>query len=165
MLVTADYARKLGINTALGEIDQNLYSRFEGSSTPVPVIPLCAPSQVYTPGIECSSGSITVWNDEGRSLYNALLMKAQKRYSNKLFFQVSYAYQHLDTLTAWNLANFGAGWGQVLGHQNLNIAAYYDLPWGFQLSLNSSNLSPAPGTVNVSTTPLILPGTIPRWLH
>ena len=169
MLLTADWARRLGENITLGEIDENLYNRFQGSSTPVPVIPLCNPTSFqqsaaktyYLPGQECSTGSITVWNDEGRSLYDGLLMKVQKRYSNKLFLQASYAYQHAYTLSAWNDVNFSQGWGQYLGHQNLNVSGYYDLPWGFQFSINASSISPTPGTVTVSTTDLILPGSVP----
>ncbi len=168
-LLTADWARRQGENIALGEIDQNLYNRFEGSSTPVPVIPLCNPNQFqqspsktyYLPGQQCSTGSITVWNGYGRSNYNGLLTRVQKRYSNHLFVQVSYAYQHAYTLSAWNDVNFNQGWGQYLGHNNLNGTAYYDLRWGFQISLNSLTVSPTPATVTVSTNDLILPGTVP----
>jgi hypothetical protein len=159
MVAQVDWARRQGENISLGEVDENLFNRFQGSAVPVPVIPLCAPSQYYVPGQECSTGSITVWNGEGRSMYEGLLTKLTKRYSNRTFLQVSYAYQHAHTLSVWNDVNFNQGYGEYLGHNNLNISGYVDLPWGVQLSLNASAISPTPTTVNVNG--LILSGTVP----
>ena len=62
-------------------------------------------------------------------------------------------------MSAWNDANYNQGWGQYLPHQNLNISGFVNLPWGVQLSLNSSIISSTPGTVVVSS--LDLPGTVP----
>jgi len=85
----------------------------------------------------------------------------QKRYSNHLFLQGSYAYQHAytDNVDVWNDSNLKAGYGQYLAHQNFNLAGYVTLPYGFQLGLNSSIISPTPSTIAVSG--LDLPGTTP----
>jgi hypothetical protein len=146
----------------LGEVDQNLFNRYEGSTTPVPVIPLCKTSPDYNPTDECSSGSITFWNDEGRAIYEGLLVKLQKRFSHRNQFVVSYALQRATDEVAWNDVNYAAGYGQYLPHNNLTVAGTVNLPWGFTLSLNSSFITVSPETANVSTsTGYILPGTVP----
>lgn len=159
IVLSADWARRQGENVSLGEIDQNLFTRYEGSTTPVPVIPLCTGTQASNPAAECSTGSITFWNDEGRAIYEGLLMKAQKRLSHRTTFLVSYAFQKGTDEVVWNNVNYAAGYGQYLPHNNLNIAGTVDLGWGFLLSLNSSIISSTPTTANVSS--LILPGTVP----
>ena len=42
-------------------------------------------------------GPINEWTPEGRSVYEALLVKLQKRFSNHIAGQLSYALQNLDT--------------------------------------------------------------------
>jgi hypothetical protein len=163
-VITADWARRQGENVSLGEIDMNLFSRYQGSTTPVPVIPVCKTTPDLNPADECSSGAITIWTDQGTAIYEGLLVKATKRFSHRNQFQVSYAFQHAstDTVDVWNATNWRAGNGQYLAHQNLNIAGTVNLPWHFTLSLNSSMISATPSTPSVSTASgLILPGTVP----
>ncbi|HLJ50283.1 MAG TPA: carboxypeptidase regulatory-like domain-containing protein [Bryobacteraceae bacterium] len=159
MVLTADYARRVGVNISLGERDMNLSTRYI-NGVASPVIRPCAASELFVPGIECSSGSITVWTDQGRSVYNGLLVKLNKRFSKRYQFQASYAYQseYTDVGTSWNETNWMAGWGPVLPHQNLNIAGVVHLPWGFELSFNSSAISRGPASANVSS--IELPGTV-----
>lgn len=54
-----------------------------------PIIPVCAPAQRWDLSM---SG-----HREGRSVYEALLVKLQKRFSNHFAGQLSYALQNLDT--------------------------------------------------------------------
>lgn len=159
LLLTADWVRKQGENVSLGEVDRNLFNRYLGSATPVPVIPLCTPNQFYVPGQECSTGPVTFWADDGRSMYNGLLVKVRKRYANRTFLQASYALQRGHSQTVWNDTNFASGYGEYLAHQNLNVAGYVDLPGGLQLGFNSSWITATPTTVLVSN--LDLPGTVP----
>jgi hypothetical protein len=42
-------------------------------------------------------GPINEWTPEGRSVYEALLVKLQKRLSHRIQGQLSYAFQNLDT--------------------------------------------------------------------
>ena len=65
-MLTVDWARRQGENVTLGEIDRNLFTRYLGTPVPQPVIPVCTPAQYYVRGQECSTGSITFWNDDGR---------------------------------------------------------------------------------------------------
>ena len=143
MVLTADYSRKVTTDVQIGEEDLNSYNRFIGGVRS-PVIPAC-PTPNYTPGVQCSNGPITFWVDGGRSVYNGLLMKLNKRLSNHLQFIASYAFQSFDTIgTVFNGNNYFQSFGPVLAHHNLNVAGIGQLPWGFQLSVNSSFVSRTP---------------------
>jgi hypothetical protein len=159
MVLNVDYARRQGENVSLGEVDQNLFSRFQGTSTPAPVIPLCKTSPDFNPVDQCSTGAITFWTDQGRSVYNGLLVKLQKRFANHFQFQASYAFQKATAENVWDDLNYAAGTGEYLPHHNLTVAGTVNLPFGFTLSLNSSFISRTPQTPIVSN--LDLPGTAP----
>ena len=149
MVLTVDWARKQGENTNLGELDLNRYGRI--SDGLAPIIPACTPAQYYVPGQECSTGSITFWVPEGRSVYDGLLVKLQKRFTRRYQFTASYAMQKLLSENASvNLDNYFAGYGPILARHNLNIAGTGNLWWGFKLSLNSSMTSPLPMMPTIS---------------
>jgi hypothetical protein len=176
MLLSVDWARVQGENVNLGELDLNHFGRTADGLSPI--IPVCtSAAQVTNPAAECSTGSITFWVPEGRSVYDALLVKFQKRFSNHYQFIVSYALQKLVevngaaglTNPVADLDNYFASYGNSGGlpRQNLNIAGTADLPWGFKLSLNSSMTSALPmepyiagvdlnGSGNTSDFPLSL---------
>jgi hypothetical protein len=152
MVLTVDWARRQGENTNLGEVDVNHFTRYiNGVQTPV--IPICSPSQNFVPGQECSTGAITMWTPEGRSVYDGLLVKLNKRLSNHFQFVASYALQKsLAEDASQNPLNFFAGYGPVpgLGRQNLNIAGTVLLPWGFSLAINSSIQTRGPQTAYIT---------------
>jgi hypothetical protein len=158
-VISADWARRQGENVSLGEIDQNLYTRYQGSPTPVPVIQQCKTIPDFDPTHNCSTGTITIWTDQGRAIYNGLLVKANKRFSNRLQGQVSYAFQKATTINVWDNANWFSGYGQYLPHHQLQIAGTYNFPWGFTLSMNSQIITTTPYTPSVPG--LDLPGTAP----
>ena len=154
VVISADWARRQGENVTLGEVDQNQYNYFI-SGVRSPVIPVCAANQLFVPGQECSNGAITVWNDEGRSVYEGLLVKATKRLSNHFQALVSYAYQQERTdAPYYNVRNFESGYQQNLAHQNLNISGIVTMPWGFQLSINSAMIARTPQTAVIGNYPL-----------
>jgi hypothetical protein len=151
MLLSVDWARTQGENVNLSELDLNHFGRTVDRLSPI--IPVCTRAQVADPSAECSTGSITFWTPEGRSVYDALLVKFQKRFSNHYQFIVSYALQKLVTINGAtgsnpvaDLDNYFASYGNsgALPRQNLTIAGTANLPWGFKLSLNSSMTSPLP---------------------
>jgi len=149
MVVTADWARRQGANVSLGELDLNRYGRTADGKAPV--IPVCTPSQYYVAGQECSTGSITVWTPEGRSVYDGLLVKVQKRFTHRFQFVASYALQKLLSESATvDLDNYFAGYGPSLPSQNFNLAGTVNLPWGFVISMNSSMISRSPLTPTVN---------------
>lgn len=143
MVLTADWARRQGENVSLGELDLNRFGRTSDGLSPV--IPVCTPAQYYQPGQECSTGSITIWTPEGRSVYDGLLVRLQKRFSHRYQFQVSYALQKLLSETATvDLDNYFAGYGPSLARHNLSIAGTLNMWWGLVLSLNSQMISRPP---------------------
>jgi hypothetical protein len=176
MLLSADWVRTQGENINLGELDLNHFGRTADGLSPV--IPVCtSAAQVTNPAAECSTGSITFWTPEGRSVYDALLVKFQKRPSHHYSFIVSYSLQKLVqvnpaaglTNPVADLDNYFASYGNsgALPRQNLTIAPTVDLPWGFKLNLISSMSSPLPmepyisgvdlnGSGNTSDFPLSL---------
>lgn len=163
MVITADWARRQGENVSLGERDLNLFNRFNGSTTPHPVIPVCPPTATgapdFDPTHECSTGSITFWTDQGRSVYDGLLVKFNKRMSNRWQAQVSYAFQKAVTNAAGTVdeLNWMASYGEYLPHHNLTVSITGNLPWGFTLSVNSFIISRTPQVASVNG--LVLPGT------
>jgi hypothetical protein len=144
MVLTADWARRQFENTPVGEVDLNFYGRtIPGTPTPNPVIPACAPGQAAIVTAQCSTGPVTVWDPEGRSVYDALQVKLNKRFSKNYQFLLSYSLQKQLTigtdsnLVPWNTTNFFQSYGPGIANQQLNLAGIYRLPWGFQISLNS----------------------------
>lgn len=159
MVVTADYAMRQAENVSQSELDWNLNSRYiNGVRTPV--IPTCTQAQLFVVGQECSTGPITFWTPEGRSRYNGLLVKLNKRLSHRTQFTASYqlAQQRAD-VAPWDLLNYISGYGQTLPRHTLNVAGSVFLPWGFQLSMNMAYISRPPQNVTVSG--LYIPGTAP----
>ena len=119
----------------------------------LPVIPKCA-TPSFTPGVECSNGPITQWTDQGRSVYEGLLVAVQKRLTPHYQFSVNYALQNLNNLNAWNLLNWGQGYGPTIPRQNLGVQGVVTLPWGLSLSVNSSIVSRTPVNPTVASTAL-----------
>jgi hypothetical protein len=115
VVVTADYARRLYVNVQLPtEADRNHYNKVV-NGVKTPVIRACNPDELYVPGIECSAGAINFWTPEGRTVYNALLVRLQKRLSHRYQFSVSYAYQSNDTIVSLvNFDNYFQGYGDNL---------------------------------------------------
>ena len=149
MVLTADFARRLGVHAQLGELDLNRFARTADGLSPV--IPRCATSPDFNPTDQCSTGGITFWTPEGRSAYDGLLIKLQKRVSHNYQFVASYALQkNMVEAATVNLNNYMSTFGPNLARQNLNIAGVVNIPWGFRLSVNSSIISATPGSPVIS---------------
>jgi hypothetical protein len=151
IVLTADWARRQGAHFNLtNDLDINHTNWFVNGVTQ-PIIPVCTPAQRYVPGQECVQGPINEWTPEGRSVYEALLVKVQKRFSNRIQGQLSYAFQNLDTdYTNVAANNYLMSYGPTLPRHNLNLAATSNLPWGFDLSLNMQMLSRTPFTATTN---------------
>lgn len=94
-----------GENVSQGEQDWNMMSRWI-NEVQTPIVPTCTQAQLFVVGQECSTGPITFWTAEGRSRYNGLLVKLNKRLSSRTQFTASYrlASLHADT-SPWNFLN------------------------------------------------------------
>jgi Carboxypeptidase regulatory-like domain len=158
MVLTADWARRQGAHFNLtSDLDIN-HTNWFVNGVAQPIIPACTAAQRYVPGQECVQGPINEWTPEGRSVYEALLIKLQKRFSHGFQGQLSYALQNLDTdYTVVAANNYLMSYGPSLPRHNLNLAGTGRLPWGFDLSLNMQMLSRSP--VTATTNGVDLSGT------
>ena len=160
MVLSADLVRRVFVNTLLGELDYNRFNRrINGVQTPV--IPRCtSAAQVNDPTVNCSSGGITFWTPAGRGVYNALLVKLDKRMANRFLFTASYAltvqhgYNGIANLDRWN-----ATWGPQGARHILNVSGIVDLPLGIQLGFISAMSSRGPLMPSVTGVDLDGDGT------
>jgi hypothetical protein len=149
LVVSADFVRRLFVNTLIGELDQNRYNRFI-NGVRSPVIPVCQGAQAANPSAECSTGPITFWTPGGRGTYDALLLKVDKRFSHRYQFTVSYALQSQHGLnTIYNLDNYSQSYGPQGSHSILSASGVVNLKWGFELGLVSFTQSCGPVTAVV----------------
>ncbi len=160
MVLSVDFVRRVFVNTLLGELDYNRFNRrINGVQTPV--IPRCtSAAQVSDPNAQCSNGAITFWTPAGRNVYNAMLVKLDKRMSNRILFTASYALTDQKGINGIaNLDNWFQTWGPQGARHILNVSAIFDLPWGFQLGLISSTSSRGALMPSVSNVDLDGDGT------
>jgi len=144
MILQADWARRQFENVDLGELDLNRFARPAAQGGPV--IPACKVIPDFNPADKCSNGSMTFWVPQGRTIYEALLVKVSKRLSSHFSGQVSYAFQNQNTVTqpTLDLNNYFATYGPNLPRQNLHVYGLIQLPWGFELSINQAIISRTP---------------------
>jgi hypothetical protein len=159
MVLTVDYARRVFNNTDLGEVDLNRFNRFI-NGVRSPVIPQCTPAQAAVVGFNCSTGQITFWTPEGKTTYNGMLVKLDKRFSKRYQFTASYALtnQHGYNGIA-DLDHYNSSWGPQLARHSLTFSGIVDLPWGFQIGLISSHGSKGPLMPRVNNVDLTGDGT------
>ena len=99
MVLTADWARRQFENVYLSA-DLNHYAEYN-NGVQTPAIPHCTAAQVFVPGQECSSGGLSFYVPEGRSVYEGLLVKLEKTFVTALSIRcfvcaTKYEYQRLD---------------------------------------------------------------------
>jgi hypothetical protein len=149
MVLTVDWARRQFEHTLLsspatGGIDVNHFNEYV-NGVQSPVMPVCTSSQLFVPSAVCSTGAISILDPQGRTLYEAMLLKLSKRFSNHFQFLVSYAFQNDNSnQTVLNYNNYMQSYGPVLARNNLNVSGMVQLKWGFELSLNSSIITKTP---------------------
>ena len=143
MVLGAELVRRHFDDTLLGSLDRNRFNRFiNGVQTPV--IPRClTAADQSNPNAQCSTGPITFWTPEGRERYSALLLKLDKRFSNRWLFGASYAYTHRNTVntvsgTIPNLDNYFESYGPTGPRHLLNVSALFDLPGNVQIGVISA---------------------------
>ena len=123
-------------------VDFNRFNSIEG-----PVIPRCATTALSNdPNAQCSSGPINFWWAGATSVYKALLVKVDKRFTDKYMFTASYALQDSQSIQdiTQNLNDYFATYGPDQPRHNLTLSGMVDLPWKIQLSVLSTFLSRLP---------------------
>ena len=160
MILNVDFVRRVFTNLLLGEIDLNRFNRRIGG-VQSPVIPICTTAaQRSDPNAQCSTGGISFWVPGGRSTYNGLLVKLDKRFTKHFLFTASYALTNNHGLNGINnLDNYFSTWGPQGGRHSLNVSGVVEMPWGFQLGLISSMGTKGPLTPTVTGVDLDGDGT------
>jgi hypothetical protein len=146
LIVQADFVyRKMLHGTPGGffgaSVDFNKFDSIQG-----PVIPRCTAAQANDPAAQCSSGAINFWWPGATAVYKGLLVKGDKRMSNRYMLSASYALQFSESILdiSQNLNDYFATYGPDLPRHNLTISGLVDLPWSVQLSVLSTFLSRPP---------------------
>jgi hypothetical protein len=197
MLVSADFVMRravaFGGPHSLFEVDNNRFNRRRvvsvdqntGVVTNVrqPVIPECTAAQRNDPKAQCSLGSIGVYRSAANFRYTGLLVRADKRFSQRFQFSSSYAFSRY---MGWNGI---VDYSDLLGNYGIQtsdrphrfvFSGIWDLPgynggqaWArgvlsaWQLSTISQMVSAPPLSANIGLIDLdgdgalinLLPGT------
>jgi len=174
MSVSADFVMRKRVHT-LFQNDRDFFNRIPALGGPV--IRKCVGAEAINPAVACSNGPISVIESSGRDNYKALLVKIDKRFSNRYQFTASYALSALNTFfTSENLTDaFGFyGPSPADARHRLTVSGVVDLPWGFQGSLIATYASVPPFTARIDgnndlngdgTTGDLLPGLKPNSLN
>ncbi len=129
-------------------VDFNRFNAIDG-----PVIPRCATTaQGNDPAAQCSAGPINFWWPGATAEYKGLLIKGDKRLSNRYQMSASYALQSSKSIRdiTQNLNDYFATYGPDLPRHNLTVSGLVDLPGGVQVSILSTFLSQAPIAPTIS---------------
>jgi carboxypeptidase family protein len=143
LLLQADFVyRKMLHGTPGGffgaSVDFNRYNAING-----PVIPRCSAAQANDPAAQCSAGPINFWWPGAEATYKGLLVKADKRLSNRYQVSVSYALQDSKSIQdiTQNLDDYFATYGPDLPRHNIAVSGLIDLPGRVQVAVLSTFLS------------------------
>jgi hypothetical protein len=121
MVLSADIVMRRAVHFggyhATYAVDENRWDRRRVTATNAdgtvvsvrdPVIPACVGAQALDPKAKCSNGPITVFRSAGNYRYTGLLMKLDKRFSNRYQFTGSYAFSRY------------TGFNGIINNNNLN---------------------------------------------
>jgi carboxypeptidase family protein len=130
--------------------DRALFDR--AASLGGPMIPACTPAQRLSPTARCLNGPFEVIEGSGREDYKGLLVKLERRFTNRYQFTASYAYSRLrgfdynaDLNNPFAVFGFGDGDRPHI----FSFSGVADLPKGFRAGLIMSVESGAPMSVKI----------------
>ena len=160
MVLGAEFVRRRFDDTLLGSLDWNRFNRFV-NGVQTPVIPRCqTAADRDNPNAQCSNGPITFWTPGGHETYNALLLKLDKRFSNRYLFGASYALTDRTTIDGIsNLDNYFANEGPAGPQHLLNLSALVDLPGNIQIGIISAMSTRSPVMPTIANLDLDGDGT------
>ena len=157
-VLSADIVWKRFDNTFINGIDYNRFNSAAG-----PVIRRCTDVERDDVYAQCSNGPIMFDTTIGRAQYAGLVVRAEKRLSNRSQFLAAYALGRYRGSNATGTGTTELSSGRATGFNNddwdenygpmptdlrhiLNFSGYLDLPWRFQLAVNVSATSRPPFT-------------------
>jgi hypothetical protein len=152
MALSADFVWRKRLHT-LFQKDYNLFNRV--ASRGGPVIARCVGADAVNPAAVCSNGPISVIQSGGREQYKALLLKLDKRFSNRYQFTASYALSSLTGFfTGEDLTDTFRFYGQLGAdsRHRLTFSAVANLPWDFQASMITVYASRPPFNARIGST-------------
>jgi hypothetical protein len=149
MALNADFVFRRYLHTFF-QRDRAMFNR--AASLGGPVISACAPAQRLDPTARCLNGPFEVIEGSGKEDYKGLLLKLERRFTNRYQFTASYAYSrtrgfgyNLDLNNPFALSGFGA----VDRPHIFSFSGVADLPLGFRAGLIMSFESGAPLSIRI----------------
>ena len=144
MAVSADFVLRRALH-GLVEYDANFFKR--SSATGGPIVPACVGAAAANPAALCTNGPVQTIASIDRNEYKALLVKVEKRFSNRFQFTASYALSSLvgffETQNTTNLFGTTGDLGADARHR-LTFSGVVDIPKGFQASIIATFASKPP---------------------
>jgi len=152
MAVNADFVWRRYLHTSF-QRDRALWSR--PASLGGPIVRPCTAAEAINPTVRCLNGPFEVVEGSGREDYKALLVKLEKRFSNRYQFTASYALSRSrgfgygrDLTNPFALPGFNGGDRPHI----FSFSGIADLPWGFRAGLIATLESGAPLSVTIPGT-------------
>jgi hypothetical protein len=152
MTLQADFVARQARHTPIVNPDYNLFNRAAANGGPR--IRRCTSAEAINPAVVCSNGPISFIQSGNRSLYKALLVKLDKRFSNRFQFTGSYALSNLTGyFTNENIENYFEFKGDLGAdaRHSFTFSGIVELPYGLQASLISVLRSRPPFNARVPT--------------
>jgi hypothetical protein len=160
MALSVDFVQRNRVHNTQGlaaAIDYNHFRR--SAARGGPVLPTCNAAQAVDPTAICANGPIFIINSVDRNRYRAMLVKVDKRFSNRYQFTASYALSSLtgfflrggtpEDADAW-FANPGPLDGD--SRHRFSFSGLVNLPWNFQASVIAVYASRGPFNARVPGT-------------
>ena len=155
-VVSADVVWKRFSHTFINGIDYNRWN-----STTGPVIPACSEAQRNDVHALCSTGNIFFDTTIGKARYRGVLVRAEKRFTDRAQFLASYALGSYVGTNGTGTGTTEAAGGRVFGFNNddwfenygplptdrrhvLNLSGFVDLPMRFRAAVSVSAYSRPP---------------------
>ena len=158
VVFSADVVWKRFDDTFINGIDYNRFNSAVG-----PIIRRCTNAERDDVHARCSNGPIMFDTTIGRARYAGLLLRAERRLSNRAQFLASYAFGNYRGSNGTGTGTAEMSSGRATGFNNddwnendgpmptdlrhiLNFSGHVDLPWRFQLAINVAATSRPPFT-------------------
>jgi hypothetical protein len=149
MAVNADFVYRRYLH-GFFQRDRGLFDR--PASLGGPIIPQCSGAEATNPAVQCLNGPFEVVEGSGRDTYKALLVKLEKRFSNRYQFTASYAYSKFRSFNYTRDFTNPFAFPGYSGGDRPNIfsfSAVAELPLKFNAGLITTLESGAPLTATI----------------
>lgn len=150
MAVNADFVWRRYLHTFF-QRDRALWNRAPAAGGPI-IRPCANAAEATNPAVRCLNGPFEVLEGSGRDDYKALLVKLEKRFSQRAQFTASYAYSRLRSFNyTRDIANPFAFPGFAGGDRphGFTFSGLMDIAWGLKAGLIVTYESGAPLSASI----------------